>query len=311
MVYHEIRKIKGSKGKKKIQNYLVYGRRDSRDHIIKESKFLGYGEISKKEIEEKKEDFNKEITLRLTTNNLSKDQIIEVEELKRIYREKISSLSKEEFEKFENTFFTELTYNSNAIEGSSLSLSDTNLIVNEGIVPEGKTLREINEANNHIKAINYVNNYKGNITEKFILGIHERILKNISQNFAGRYRETSVRIFGSEVHFPPYHLVPQLVKNLVYWYNDNKTKLHPLELAVVFSMKFVSIHPFIDGNGRTSRLLMNYILKKNDYPWINIYMKQRAQYLKSVRLANDEDYKEIIAFCITTLKENLKSFNIV
>ena len=156
-----------------------------------------------------------------------------------------------------------------------------------------------------------MNSYKGDLNEQFILKLHSIILKNISERFAGRYRETTVRIFKSDVKFPDASKVPQLVGNLVYWYKLNKNKMHPFELAIIFSVKLVSIHPFIDGNGRISRLIMNFLLKKKGYSWINIYVKQRAEYLQAVKLANDEKYKQILEFCITALKENLKSFNIV
>jgi len=302
MVYHEIRKVNET-----IQNYLVFNNRE-KGKWIKKSKFIGTGSISKEKIEELKKEFKLEVLCSMASENLSKEQILEIEKLKYIYNEKIKSLSKEEFEIFENTFFTELTYDSNAIEGSSLSLEDTNLILNEGLVPEGKTLREVNEAKNHIQAIRFLEGYKGDLNELFILKLHSIILKDISEKFAGRYRVNPVRIFKSDVHFPNATIVPQLVKNLVYWYKLNKSKLHPFELAIVFSMKLVSIHPFVDGNGRISRLLMNFLLKKKDYPWINIYMKQRSEYLKAVRRANDEQYKSIIEFSINSLKENLESF---
>ncbi len=305
MVYHEIRDVEGKK-----QNYLVYTKREG-EKIIKKSKFIGNGKISKEQIKQLKEEFKFEILIDSPSENLSKEQLKEIESLKKIYNKKINSLSKEEFEKFENTFFTELTYDSNAIEGSSLSLEDTNLVINEGLVPKGKTLREINEAKNHIEAINFINSYEGDLNELFILKIHSIILKNITERYAGRYRETTVRIFKSDVSFPDASKVPQLIGNLVYWYKQNKNKLHPFELAVIFSVKFVSIHPFIDGNGRVSRLLMNYLLKKKGYPWINIYIKQRTEYLQAVRQGNDGKYKPILEFCITTLKENLKSFNIL
>ena len=305
MVYHEIRKVNGKK-----QNYLVFIKREN-GKIIKKSKFIGFGNISKIEIEELKKKFELEILESLATENISKEQIMEIEKLRQSYTQKIKALSKEEFEKFENTFFTELTYDSNAIEGSSLALEDTNLILNEGLVPEGKTLREVNEAKNHKEAIDFINSYKGEVNELFILKLHSIILKDISEKFAGRYRENPVRIFKSDVSFPDYEKVPQLVKNLAYWYKLNKNKMHTFELAVVFSMKLVSIHPFVDGNGRISRLLMNFILKKKGYPWLNIYMKQRAEYLKAVRNANDENYKPIIEFAIKTLRENLKSFEII
>lgn len=305
MVYHEIRKVNG-----KEQNYLIFIKREG-IKMVKKSKFIGIGNISKQKIEKLKKDFEIQVISNTKSENLTKEQILEIEKLKQVYNEKINSLSKEEFEKFEETFFTELTYNSNAIEGSSLSLEDTNLILNEGLVPKGKTLREINEAKNHKLAINFINNYKGDLDELFILKLHAAILKDISERFAGKYRETSVRIFKSDINFPDASKVPQLVKNLVYWYKLNKNKMHPFEMAILFSNKFVSIHPFIDGNGRTSRLIMNFLLKKKSYPWINIYMKQRTDYLKVVRKANDENYKPILEFCINTLKENLESFNIL
>ncbi len=304
MTYHEIRNVKGKK-----QNYLIQNSRTN-GKWLKKSKFIAYGNISKEELQRKKEEFELEIAKESISVYLTKEQKIEIEKLKIVYNKNIKSLSREEFEKFENAFFTELTYNSNAIEGSSLSLEDTNLIVNEGLVPEGKTLREIHEARNHMQAIKFLKNYKKDINDRFIIELHAIVLKDISERFAGRYRETKVRIFGSDVSFPDAEKVPQLMKNLVYWYGLNKKKMHPFELAIVFSMKFVSIHPFVDGNGRISRLLMNYLLQRNKYSWINIYNKQRIDYLRAVRKANDEEYLSIIEYCIKALKENLESFKI-
>ncbi|MEK6893015.1 MAG: Fic family protein [Nanoarchaeota archaeon] len=305
MVYHEVRDVEGKK-----QNYLVYNSR-ANGKWTKKSKFIGYGETTKEELEEKKGEFELELASEAASIYLTKEQKVEIENLRRIYNTITKSLSREEFEKFENTYFTELTYNSNAIEGSSLSLEDTNLIVNEGLVPDGKTLREIHEARNHMQAIKFLRKYEKDIDEVFILKLHGIVLKDISERFAGRYRENKVRIFGSDVSFPNAEKVFQLMKNLAYWYEQNKKKLHPFEMAIVFSMKFVSIHPFVDGNGRMSRLLMNYLLQRSKYPWINIYNKQRTGYLKAVRRANDEEYLHIIDFCIKTLKENLESFKII
>lgn len=305
MVYHEVRVIEGKK-----QNYLVFNSRKN-NKWIKKSKFIGTGNISKDKIEILKKEFQMEIINAQNSENISKEQIEIIENLKKIFNEKFNLLSKEEANILENTFFTELTYNSNAIEGNSLSLEDTNLVLNEDLVPEGKTLREINEAKNHIEAIKFLENYYGDLNEAFILKIHSIILKNISDRYAGRYRENTVRIFRSDVTFPESDKIPQLMGNLIYWYKQNKNKMHPFELAITFSMKLVSIHPFVDGNGRVSRLIMNFLLKKKQYPWVNIYMKQRSEYLKAVRLANDEKYQEIIEFCIESLKENLESFNMI
>ena len=305
MVYYEIRIVNGKK-----QNYLVYNSRKN-NKWIKKSKFIGLGDLNKKEISLLKKKFEKDIILNKNYIYLELEDIKEIENLKYNYNEKIKKLEKEEYEKFQKSFFTELTYNSNAIEGNSLSLEETSLVVNDKIVPEGKTLREIYEAKGHMEALNFIKTYEGDLNEEFILKIHFIILKNISERFAGKYRETNVRIFGSDVKLLNYFLVPKLMKNLIYWYKKNKKNYHQFEMAILISMKLVTIHPFVDGNGRVSRLVMNFLLNKKDYPWVNIYNKQRQKYLTAVRKANDEKYDLIFPFLISTLKENLKDFNLL
>ncbi len=305
MVYHEVRLVNGKK-----QHYLIYNKRDN-GKWIKKAKFIGSGEIKRGKITGLKKNFERELIIKRKYKYLTNKEVIEIESLKDIHNEQIKELKKEEYERFQKTFFTELTYNSNAIEGSSLSLQETSLVINEGIVPEGKTLREIYEAQNHLEALNFVKKYQGDLNEEFILKLHSIILKNISERFAGRYRTTSVRIFGSDIKFPPSKKIPQLVKNLMYWYKKNKNKYHQFELAMLVSMKLVTIHPFIDGNGRISRLVMNFLLSKKNYPWINIYHKQRQIYLQAVRRANDANYLLITPFLITTLKENLRDFGMI
>jgi len=302
MVYHEIRLIN-----KKKQNYLVSNARENGKYK-KKSKFIGFGDLSQREISRLKKEFEIELKTNMKYKYLSEKQVEEIEKLKKKYSDNLDGLSNEEFEKFEKSFFTELTYNSNAIEGSSLSLEETSLVVNEGLAPEGKTLREVHEAKSHKQAIDFVKDYNGDLDEQFILKLHSIILKDISERFAGKYRKTNVRIFGSDVKFPSSEKVSQLIKNLIHWYKKNKKDYHQFELAVLVSMKFVTIHPFVDGNGRVSRLLMNFLLKKKDYPWINIYNKHRQKYLNAVRKSNEEDYDLIFPLLIKTLKENLDSF---
>ncbi len=304
-MYHEIRKLKG-----KIQNYLIQNQRKN-NQWSKQSKFIGYGSLSPQKISKLKKEFELELLSSRKYLFLTKSQVLELEKLRQAYFKKTKALSKEEFEQFENSYFTELTYNSNSIEGNSLSLEETSLIINENIVPEGKTLREIYEVKNHIKAIDFLKSYSKDVDERLILKLHSIILDNISEMFVGRYREGTVRIFGSDVRFPDAEKVPQLVRNLVYWYKKHKREYHPFELAVIFSTKLVSIHPFVDGNGRISRLIMNVILQKNKFPWINVYIKQRAEYLKAVRTGNDEKYLPIINLMIRTLRENMKRFGLV
>lgn len=290
----------------KRMNYLIYNQRD-KGKWKKTSRFIGNGDLQKSEVDRLKKKFEIELKVK-DYEYLKKEQVLEIEQLKEIYNKSIKKLSKEEFVKFERSFFTELTYNSNAIEGNSMSLEETSIVINENLSPDGKTIREIYEAKDHIKALDFIKNYKGDINELFILKVHSIILNDISEHFAGRYRENPVRVIGSDFKFPSPEKIPQLIRNLLYWYNQNKRGMHALELAVIFSMKFVSIHPFVDGNGRVSRLLMNFILQKKKYPWINVYNKQRQKYLGAVRKANEENYEIILKFLIETIKENMINF---
>jgi len=300
MVYHEIRTVN-----RKKQNYLIHNSRTGAKWV-KRSKYLGEGSISDKEIKKAKNEFKMELVKQKKCKFLSEKDIIEIEILKQKVSEYFEKAGKSGTESFKEWFSTELTYNSNAIEGSTLSLKDTSLIINDNITPKGASLREVHEAKNHKDAIDFIENYSGDFNEAFIKQLHKHILKNIDDENAGQYRKVQVFIRGSDVVLPPPELVPKLVKDLVRWYKQSKKNYHPFELAAITSMKFVTIHPFVDGNGRSSRLIMNFLLRKNSYPKINVYVKERADYLTAVRKANDKKYASIISFLIKTIKKNYK-----
>ncbi len=297
MTYHEIQEKNG-----KQYNYLVKTIREGKKWK-KLRKYIGEGSISKDKLKEEMKGFQNEIKKSV---HLTEDHIESIENIRMRFDAYLKKGGKSGSENFNEWFFTELTYNSNAIEGTSLSLRETSMIINEGIVPKNVSLREVNEAVNHKKALDFLLNYDGEVNENFILKLHSIILKNIDDENAGRYRKVPVFIVGSDVKLPHHSGVPQLMAELIKWYKMNKKSMHPFELAAIFSMKFVFIHPFVDGNGRCSRLLMNYILKKNRYPEINIYVKDRNNYLKAVRKANDKDYSMITDFLFKTLKKNYK-----
>ena len=295
MVYHEVRKLKG-----KLYNYLIYNIRDGKKWK-KASRYIGEGAFPKSTIKKEIEKFKIELK---KAEYLSKEQVLEIENIRKKFDSYLRKSGKIGVEKFDEWFFTELTYNSNAIEGNTLSLEDTSLIINENIAPKGASLREIYEAKNHKEAIEFLKGYKGELNERLILKIHSFILKNIADSFAGKYRRTEVRIRGTEFKPPYADAVPLLVTGLVKWYKENKKKLHPLELAAAVSAKLVTIHPFIDGNGRVSRLVMNFLLKKAKYPELNIYVKERDRYLNCIKEANRENYKLLALFLFDTLKKN-------
>ncbi|KPK32449.1 MAG: cell filamentation protein Fic [Chlamydiae bacterium SM23_39] len=202
-------------------------------------------------------------------------------------------------------FSIELTYSSNAIEGNTLTRQETALIIEKGITVGGKSIKEHLEAINHVKAFNWIKDLikkkHKTITEKDILNIHALILEGIDNLNAGSYRKVKVRIAGSLVVLPNPLKVPNLMEKFIKWLQNNKN-LHPVELAAEAHYRLVTIHPFVDGNGRTARLLMNLILMMHGYPPAIIRKKDRLNYinfLEKARLGGSKkDYFKLIAKAI-------------
>ena len=198
----------------------------------------------------------------------------------------------------------EYTFESNRIEGNTLTLRETDLVINEGLTISGKSMREHLEAINHVEAIGYIKqlmerNFPFN--ERELLSVHNLILRGIIPEDAGRYRRVQVMIKGSS-HMPPQpFIVPKEMEDYFIWYNENKGKLHPVILAAEMHERLVTIHPFIDGNGRTSRLVMNLILLQNGYVIANIKgdYDSRMNYYQALETAqtfgNKEDFLLFIA----------------
>jgi Fic family protein len=182
----------------------------------------------------------------------------------------------------------ELTYTSNAIEGNTLSRMETALVIEKGLTVEGKSLREHLEAVNHKKALELIRELAdkkhSNIQEIDILRIHGLILKGIDDEWAGRYRQSPVRISGSQVVLPNYRKVPFLMKDFMLWLRSIKGE-HPVKIASDAHYKLVSIHPWVDGNGRSARLLMNLILIRNGYVPAIIKKEERRLCLESLEEA--------------------------
>ncbi|MGL4819372.1 MAG: Fic family protein [Bacilli bacterium] len=179
-----------------------------------------------------------------------------------------------------DVFTIEWTYNSNAIEGNTLTLLETKLVVEEGLTIGGKKLKEHFEAINHVEAIQYVEALVQNeipLTLIELKNMHHLILKNVDDQNAGIYRRVNVRISGSEHRPPHFTALLDEMDELFRWYQLNKDHLHPIELASFMHFKFVYIHPFSDGNGRTARLLMNLILMQHGYPPAVIKAKNESR----------------------------------
>lgn len=203
-----------------------------------------------------------------------------------------------------------LTYHSNAIEGNTLTLQETKVVL-EGITIGGKLIREHFETINHAEAIIYIEHLakkSSPLTEFDIKSIHQLILKSIDDGHAGVYRKENVIISGA-LHKPPdFALVPGLMADLIKWYSQSQ-ELHPVERAARLHADFVKIHPFIDGNGRTSRLLMNLELLKYGYPITYIPIDKRLEYYRTLDLALTQgDYDPFIHLVGSEVEESFNKY---
>ena len=203
----------------------------------------------------------------------------------------------------------EWTYNSNAIEGTSLSLKETELIIEHGLTIKGKPLKEHFEAINHKDAILFLEELikkgKSRIDGLLIRQIHQCILKEIDKKNAGRYREVQIKITGSK-HTPPLpSIIPSKMRDFGRWLKNPKNKSNLIDYAAIAHFKIVDIHPFIDGNGRTARLLMNLILMEKGFPPTVILKTDRAGYYRTLELAHQGELKPFVDFIGRNVERSL------
>lgn len=208
-------------------------------------------------------------------------------------------LDKNVLENLKEDLIVGWTYNSNAIEGNTLTLTETKVVL-EGITVGGKTLREHLEVVNHKEAILFIEDIirkEEELNEWMIKSIHSLVMKGIADKNPGFYRESNVLISGAR-HRPPEHfLVSQAMKDLMDWYHGKGQPLHPVERATKLHGIFVGIHPFLDGNGRTVRLLLNFELMREGYVPIIIRKEDRLEYYEVLDKAQvEKDYNKFIRF---------------
>ncbi len=202
-------------------------------------------------------------------------------------------------------FRVELTFTSNAIEGNTLTRRETAVVIEKGLTVGGKSLKEHLEATNHAHALDFVHSLVqkklSQLDEKDVLAIHDIILKGIDDDNAGHYRNVPVRISGSPVVMPNPRKVLKLMSDFTKWLTG-KHNLHPVAFAGEAHYRLVTIHPFVDGNGRTARLLMNLLLMVYGYPPAIIRKRDRLAYISALEKAqlggSIEDYEKIIALAV-------------
>lgn len=225
---------------------------------------------------------------------------------KKIQLDKFRPIPEYALKSIKESLTIEWTYNSNSIEGNTLTLQETKLVLEEGITIKGKSLREHFEAVNHQDAIGYVEglvsqNYK--FTTSDVLSVHSLVLDKIEKDFAGRFRTSGVRITGANFSPPNAMKVTTLMDELIDWVNASD--INPLVKAAIFHHRFVWIHPFFDGNGRTARLLFNIIFMKMGFPPAIILKLDRKKYYEALNKANENDYSKLLLLVLQALERSL------
>lgn len=264
---------------KKTQNnqiyyYLEHTMRE-KDKVRKKTKYLGK-EIPKN-IEALKQIFLAEI--------YKEKWYVTLDKIREGYTQHLQILPPSAKEKEQATFMIKFTYNTQRIEGSTLTLKETADLLEEGITPKARPLDDVKEAEAHKNLFYEMLNYSKDLSFQIVLYWHKKLLEQTKLDLAGKIRKHQVAIARSKFMPPSPVEVDLLLREFFQWYTKNKDKLHPVELAALVHLKFVTIHPFGDGNGRISRLMMNFILQKSKYPMLDISYTNRASYYNALERA--------------------------
>jgi Fic family protein len=285
-------------------------------------KYIGPKNMNKKQLAKKidfyarllslKKDFYKDIliTKSIQLKHLPKKYAFLLTMISSQYEEWLSKFYPTELKKYRQDFDVRYVHNTTAIEGNTISLRETGLILYDNIAPKGKKLHEIHEIENYKNVLQYVRTYKKDLNLNFILTLHKLIQRNIDDDAAGTLRRAQIYIRDSNWTPPPAFEVEDRLKDLIMWYNKNKKKYHPFEVSGIIHHRFLQIHPFADGNGRVAREILNFILGKNGYPPIIIPVKERQDYMENLEKADEGDIQPLLEFQMVQLLRGYRKVSI-
>lgn len=234
-----------------------------------------------------------------------KEHLLNIEAIKLHFNNKFNKLHPLTKKEYYELFLIKFAVNSTSIEGNTITLKEADKLLREDIIPKNKTMREAYDLTNTKKVVNYLMEKKPELSLDLFIKIHDMLLENIDKRKG--LRNHDIHILGQPFKPSPARYVKDDLKLLLKWFNENKTKMHPLALAVIFHHKFENIHPFSDGNGRTGRVLLNHILLSSGYPPLVISKRFREEYLdvlnkadkslkRSLINVNLEDYSDLLDF---------------
>jgi len=262
----------------------------------------------KKFFEKRKiEEYTKYILKNFKTDHIfTKEQIEKIEEIRLNYQRILRKIPKSNFKDLLDRFTANFTYESNALEGNSLTLKDVLIIMFENVSIKGKDLREIYETRNSRKVVELIIKNKFKINEEDIIKIHKILVKDT--DIKTGYKRFPNIIVGKRIKTTPPENVKEEMKKLIEWYNENKDKIYPIKLAALFHGRFEQIHPFEDGNGRVGRFLINVILINNKYLPLIIKKSQRVSYTTALEKYDDKHSDNLERFILERFKETYRKF---
>lgn len=262
----------------------------------------------KKFFEEKEKEENIKYALKVygTDHIFTEEQIRKIEEMKLNYRKILKKLTKASLKDLLDRFTVNFTYESNAIEGNSLTLKDVAIVMFENATIKGKDLREIYETRNSKKVVELIMQNKFSVSHKDIIKMHKILVKDLE--IQEGYKKIPNLIIGRNIKTTLPENVYGEMNKLINWYHKNKEKVHPLNLAATFHGKFEQIHPFEDGNGRVGRFLINVILIKSNYPPLIIRKTQRISYIKALEGFDNKHYDNMQRLILEKFKDTYRKF---
>jgi len=243
---------------------------------------------------------------RLQARYLDPARAKELEEVRSFYRSVQQLLSKADIAAYEHSFELAYVSGTTKIEGNTLSKAEAIDLLEHGIVPKSKQLREINEVQNFKKVISFRNKYEGKVSLDFIRRLHALVMDNIDVESAGVFRRVDdIGIAGCDLRVAPSIWIEEELKEIISEYYKNIEKhMNPFEAAVIFHYKFEIIHPFTDGNGRVGREILNFLLAKTEYPRMLFLGEEREAYIDALRMGNKENFAGLVdAFAIIVIRQ--------
>jgi len=292
----------------KINNYYYLTKNIRIDNKWKKVRiYVGKNKPTKEQIQKlTKEIEKKQISSKYTY--LSNKEAEFLEDVKQSFKQWLIKTPKIVKEKYDEDFIIRFTYNTNSIEGNKLTLRETSLILKDKVLPTGVSAIDYNEAINGKECLEYIKQYKGDLNKEFLEKVNELLVKNTNVIYKGKVRQFNVKIVGSNYVPPDYKELKSLLNNMFKWYKSNVKKLHPFELATMIHGKIAGIHPFEDGNGRTARAIMNWILIKEEYPMFFIPYEKRKEYYEAIDFYDNKKYKDYVSKMLSLIEEQVKDF---